>query len=97
MPEVYVLGSRACDNTEELLPYVAHALEEFLPQSNSQIIREFEGGVLVVTSQQPGADVRQMLFCREDIPQLPEECRTILRRWEADQAKRDALRSLERN
>jgi hypothetical protein len=68
-----------------------------MPQYDRQIIREFDGGVLVVTVQQPGADVRQMLFCREDIPQLPEECQSSVRRWLADQAKRDALLRLERN
>jgi hypothetical protein len=97
MPELTLVGPRACEQAERLAPHLVAAFEEFLPQNNRQIIREFDGGVLVVTAQQPDSDVQQLAFFREDIPGLPEVCKTMVHRWLADQEKRDARGEAEKN
>jgi hypothetical protein len=96
MPELTVVGQRACADVPSLLPHVVRALEDFLPQEHRQTIREYDG-VLVVTCQAPDSDVRQMAFYREDIPGLPEECQEKVRRWLADQTKTDARTEAEKN
>jgi hypothetical protein len=58
---------------------------------------DIAGAGLVVTCQQSDADVMQMVFYREDIPDLPEECQEKVRRWLADQQKTDARREAEKN
>jgi hypothetical protein len=76
---------------------VAQALDEFLPQTDRQLIRAYGDGVLVVPVQQPGGDVRQLVFHREDIPLLPEECQALTCEWLADQERRDTRREVEKN
>jgi hypothetical protein len=97
MPELHAVGQRACDGVDALLAQVAAALDEFLPQTDRQIIRELDGGFLVVTVQRPDEDVRQLLFHRDDVPGLPEETQALVRQWLGAQQTRDARRRLERN
>src|SRR5262245_11733200 len=65
MPRLEIVGVLTERPFEEFAPHVAAAMWEFLPQLRPQLIREFAGGILVVTCQQPDSDVRQLVFSRE--------------------------------
>jgi hypothetical protein len=97
-PKLSVMGRRTCElDRDLLLPHVAAAYNEFLGLGDRQTVRDFDGGVLVVTSQLPGQDVRQLLLCLEDIPYLSEETQSLVRRLLAEQEAHDTRRELEQN